>query len=314
MVRARCLHHSALDLGASHSQERGRRPLHGDGQVGLRAARPGAGGNGISSLHQGIGAPLRRVEDRRLLLGRGRFVSDIAAPGALHCVLVRSPHAHARIREIDASAAIAAPGVVAVLTGDDMRVDGVKPMRPLWIIRSHDGSPMAEPPRFALARGMVRHVGEPVAAVIGETCEQAMDGAERVALDVEPLPAVVDARAAQADGAPQLHVEAPGNVCFRWVRGEEARVRAVFASAARVVALELINNRVAGAAIEPRSVLAAGADGTGKLTLYSSTQVPHHIRRLVTEQLGMAEGALRVVAPDVGGGFGYKGKLYPEEV
>ena len=172
---------------------------------------------------------------------------------------------------------------------------------------------MAEPPRFALARGMVRHVGEPIAAVIGETCEQAMDGAERVVLDAEPLPAVVDVRAAQAHGAPRLHAEAPGNVCFRWARGDEARVRAALASADRVVTVELINNRVAGAAIEPRAVLAAGAGGADKLTLYSSTQVPHHIRRLVTEQLDMAESALRVVAPDVGGGFGYKGKLYPEE-
>ena len=172
---------------------------------------------------------------------------------------------------------------------------------------------MAEPPRFALARGMVRHVGEPIAAVIGETCEQAMDGAERVVLDAEPLPAVVDVRAAQAHGAPRLHAEAPGNVCFRWARGDEARVRAAFASADRVVTVELINNRVAGAAIEPRALLAAGAGGADKLTLYSSTQVPHHIRRLVTEQLGMPESALRVVAPDVGGGFGYKGKLYPEE-
>ena len=172
---------------------------------------------------------------------------------------------------------------------------------------------MAEPPRFALARGMVRHVGEPIAAVIGETCEQAMDGAERVVLDAEPLPAVVDVRTAQAHGTPQLHAEAPGNVCFRWARGDEARVRAALASADRVVTVELINNRVAGAAIEPRALLAAGAGGADKLTLYSSTQVPHHIRRLVTEQLGMAESALRVVAPDVGGGFGYKGKLYPEE-
>jgi len=240
-------------------------------------------------------------------------VADIAAPGALHCVLVRSPHAHARIHGIDSSAALAARGVVAVLSGEQMAADGIKPMRALWIIQSHDGSPMAEPPRFALARGMVRHVGEPIAAVIGETCEQAMDGAERVVLDAEPLPAVVDVRAAQAHGAPRLHAEAPGNVCFRWARGDEARVRAALASADRVVTVELINNRVAGAAIEPRALLAAGAGGADKLTLYSSTQVPHHIRRLVTEQLGMAESALRVVAPDVGGGFGYKGKLYPEE-
>ena len=240
-------------------------------------------------------------------------MADIAAPGALHCVLVRSPHAHARIHGIDSSAALAARGVVAVLSGEQMAADGIKPMRALWIIQSHDGSPMAEPPRFALARGMVRHVGEPIAAVIGETCEQAMDGAERVVLDAEPLPAVVDVRAAQAHGAPRLHAEAPGNVCFRWARGDEARVRAALASADRVVTVELINNRVAGAAIEPRALLAAGAGGADKLTLYSSTQVPHHIRRLVTEQLGMAESALRVVAPDVGGGFGYKGKLYPEE-
>jgi xanthine dehydrogenase molybdopterin-binding subunit B len=136
-----------------------------------------------SRNHQGIGAPLRRVEDRRLLLGRGRFVADIAAPDALYCVFVRSPHPHARIRGIDASAAMALPGVVAVLTGSDMAADGVKPMRPLWIIQSRDGSPMAEPRRFALARGIVRHVGEPIAAVIAQTCEQATDGAERVALE-----------------------------------------------------------------------------------------------------------------------------------
>jgi carbon-monoxide dehydrogenase large subunit len=262
---------------------------------------------------QGIGAPLRRVEDRRFLLGRGRFVADISAPGALHCVLVRSPHAHARIRGIDASAAMAAPGIVAVLTGSDMAADGVKPMRPLWIIHSRDGSPMAEPPRFALARDIVRHVGEPIAAVIAETCEQATDAAERVAVDAEVLPVVTDVQTAQADGAPRLHAEASGNVCFRWALGDEARVRTAFGSAARVVALELINNRVVGAAIEPRAVLAVCGPEAGKLTLYSATQVPHHIRRLVTEQLGMAESAMRVVAPDVGGGFGYKGKLYPEE-
>jgi carbon-monoxide dehydrogenase large subunit len=159
---------------------------------------------------------------------------------------------------------------------------------------------MAEPPRFALARGVVRHVGEPIAAVVAKTCEQAMDGAERVAVSYEALPAVVGVCAASADGAPQLHAGAPGNVCFRWTRGDEARVRAAFASAAHVVALELINNRVAGAAIEPRAVLAACGPGVEKLTLYSSTQVPHHIRRLVAEQLGLAESALRVVAPDVG--------------
>src|SRR5215470_15446019 len=133
--------------------------------------------------YQGIGAPLRRVEDKRFLTGYGRFVADIDLPGALACALVRSPHAHAHIRAIDTSAAAAAPGVVAVFTGADMAADGMAPMRPMWAIRSRDGAPMAEPPRFALARETVRHVGEPVVAVIAESLPQAADAAERVAID-----------------------------------------------------------------------------------------------------------------------------------
>jgi len=245
--------------------------------------------------YQGIGAPLRRVEDKRLLTGNGRFVADIELSGALACALVRSPHAHAAIRRIDASAARAAPGVVAVLTGADMAVDGVAPMRPLWVVRSRDGSPMAEPARFALARETVRHVGEPVVAVVA------------------PLSAVTDARAAQAEAAPQLHACAGGNVCFRWARGDEAAVRAALRSAAHVVAIDLVNNRLVGAAIEPRAVIGTVDPQSEKLTIYSSTQAPHHIRRQVTEQLGISESELRVISPDVGGGFGYKGKLYPEE-
>jgi len=259
----------------------------------------------------GIGVPLRRVEDRRFLTGRGRFVADIELSGALACVLIRSPHAHAAIRRIEASAARACPGVVAVLTGADMAADGMAPMRPLWVIRSRDGSPMAEPPRFALARDKVRHVGEPVAAVVAESLAPALDAAERVAVEYEPLRAITDARAAQAADAPQLHAGASGNVCFRWARGDEAAVRAAFRSASHVVAIDLVNNRLAGAAIEPRAVMAEPQGE--KLTLYTSTQAPHHIRRQVTEQLGIPESAVRVVSPDVGGGFGYKGKLYPEE-
>ncbi|HEY2186235.1 MAG TPA: molybdopterin cofactor-binding domain-containing protein, partial [Xanthobacteraceae bacterium] len=145
------------------------------------------------------------------------------------------------------------------------------------------------------------------------TPSQAMDAAERVAVHYDVLPAVTDVRAAQAEGAPQLHPEAEGNVCFRFARGDEARVASAFTSAARIVALELLNNRLVGAAVEPRAVLAAFDHASDKLTLYTTTQVPHHIRRLVSEQLGTAESAMRVIAPDVGGGFGYKGKLYPEE-
>ena len=211
------------------------------------------------------------------------------------------------------SAAVALSGVVAVLTGADMAADGIARMRPLWIIRSRDGSPMAEPPRFALARDRVRHVGEPVAAVIAESRELAADAAERVIVDYAPLAAVADARAAQAPSAPLLHDSAPGNVCFRWARGDEAAVRAALSSAAHVVALDLVNNRLIGAAIEPRAVIATVDAQTDRLTLYTSTQAPHHIRRQVAEQLGIPESALRVISPDVGGGFGYKGKHYPEE-
>ena len=226
-------------------------------------------------------------------------------------MLVRSPHAHARIHTIDSAKAVASPGVAAVFTGADMAADKVGPMAPLWAIVTSDGKPMAEPPRWALARGTVRHVGEAVAAVIAETRAQAEHAADLLAIDYEPLPVVVDGRVAMDKGAPQLHEAAPGNVCFRFARGDEAAVRKAFDGAAHVVRLDLANNRLIGAAIEPRAVLADGS--AGKLTLYSSTQVPHHIRRTVTEQLGLPQTAIRLIAPDVGGGFGYKGKHYPEE-
>jgi carbon-monoxide dehydrogenase large subunit len=261
----------------------------------------------------GIGAPLRRIEDPPLLRGQGRYVADVDADGALHCVLVRSPHAHARIGKIDASGALGLPGVVAVLSGADMAADAVGPMRPLWAIRSADGSPMAEPPRFALARGVVRHVGEPACAVIAESNALALDAADRIRVEYSPLAAIIEPHAAMAAGAPQLHEVAPGNICFRWARGDEGAVQRAFATATHVVSIDLINNRLIGGAIEPRAALALPATGGAKLTLYSSTQTPHHIRRMVAEQLGMPESAMRVIAPDVGGGFGYKGKLYPEE-
>ena len=248
-----------------------------------------------------------------MLRGGGRFVADISVPDELHCVLIRSPHAHAIIRKIAPVRARSAPGVVAILSGADMATDAVGPMRSLWAIRSSDGSAMAEPPRWALARDRVRHVGEPVAAVIAETLERALDAAELVEIGYEVLPAVVDAREASASQAPQLHDSAPRNICFRWARGDEAAVRQALQSAAHVTRIDLINNRLIGAAIEPRAIIAVADAVSEKLTLYCATQVPHHIRRFVAEQLGVAEGAIRVVAPDVGGGFGYKGKHYPEE-
>jgi len=262
---------------------------------------------------EGIGARVLRTEDPRFLTGRGQFVADLSFAHEAHCAFVRSPHAHARIRAVDTAAAAGAASVVAVLTGADMAANRVGPMRCLWPIRSKDGNAMAEPPRWALARGRVRHIGEPVAVVIAATRDAALDAAELVAVDYEPLPAVTDAPAALDAAAPQLHTEAPGNVAYRFARGDEAAVDRAFAAAAHAVALDLVNHRIAGCAIEPRAVIGVPGPDPESLTLYATTQVPHHVRRQVAEELGLHELAIRVVAPDVGGGFGYKGKHYPEE-
>ena len=224
-----------------------------------------------------IGAALRRVEDARLLRGSGRFIDDLAFPGELHCAIVRSPHAHARIRAIDI------PRGMVALTGRDMQADGVRPMECAWRLPG-----LVEPPRFALARDIVRHVGDPVAAVFAESRLAAEDAAEQVAIDYEVLP--------------------PGEEpCFRWTRGDAAVVEEAFAAARRKVAIDIVNQRLCGAAIETR-----GAVSTGD-TLYCGTQTPHHIRGFVCRELGIDEGRLRVVSRDLGGGFGYKGKHYPEE-
>jgi len=228
-----------------------------------------------------IGSAVRRVEDLRFLTGAGRFVADLDFPGQLHCVIVRSPHAHARIRAIDS------PRGVIVLAGKDMQADGVGPMRCAWTLPG-----MAEPLRWALARDTVRHVGEPVAAVLAETQALAEDAAEQVSVDYEILPPVNER-------------------CFLWTRGERAAADKAFARAHRRVGIELVNNRLCGAAIETRGMI--GLCGSSKSVLYCATQTPHHIRRFVCEELGIDEGALRVVSPDMGGGFGYKGKHYPEE-
>jgi len=226
-----------------------------------------------------IGKPLRRVEDERFLAGAGHFVADLSLPGELHCVFVRSPHAHARMKRIDFDGSL--PDVT-VITGRDTQ--DLKPMRCGWVLPG-----MNEPPRWPLARDVVRHVGEPVAMVLAGSRAAAEDAAEQVEVDYEPLPPIGEER------------------CFTWTRGERAGVERALARASRKVEIELVNNRLCGAAIETR-----GAASTGD-TLYVGTQAPHHIRRYVCEELGIDEGKLRVVSRDVGGGFGYKGKHYPEE-
>ena len=267
----------------------------------------------MTSDRQGIGASVLRKEDRRFLTGRGRYVADMAVPDALHCRFVRSVHAHAALRGIETGAALAVSGVTAVLTGADMAADGLGPMTPLWAVPGQDGKPMAEPPRWALARDRVRHVGEPIAVVVAGTREAAADGAEAVSVDYAPLPAAIGSRAAAAEGAPVLHDEAPGNLCFVWERGDPAAVDAAFARAAHMVEIEIYNNRLTGTAIEPRAIASLYEPVEDAVTLHVSTQGVHMVRRAVAGQLGIDEARVRVVAPDVGGGFGYKGKHYPEE-
>ena len=222
-----------------------------------------------------IGEPVRRVEDQRFLTGCGRFIDDLSLPGMLYCALVRSPHPHARVRNVSL------PRGAIAFSGRDMEVG---PMRAGWQLPG-----MVEPPRWALARDTVRHVGEPVAVVFASNPELAQDLAEQVDLDYEPLPLIED------------------ETCFRLSRGDAAAVDAAFAAAAYRVDLDLVNNRLCGAAIEARGAIATPD------TLYCSTQTPHHIRGHVCAELGLREIDLRVVSYDMGGGFGYKGKHYPEE-
>ncbi|MFM9884035.1 MAG: xanthine dehydrogenase family protein molybdopterin-binding subunit [Burkholderiales bacterium] len=267
---------------------------------------------------EGIGQSVLRREDRKFLAGNGQYVSDLRFEGELHCAFVRSPHAHARIRAIDTNAAANAKGVVAVYTGQDMAADNVGAMLPLWRIPGVNGAKMNEPSRWGLSRGAVRHVGETVAMVVAATRDQALDAAELVAVEWEPLAAVVDVRDAAKADAPQIHPEAPGNLTVRFQRGNEAAVDGAFAKAKHVVEIDLVNHRIACAALEPRAVIAIASANRGldghELIVYSATQVPHHIRKFVAEQLNLPENSVRVISPDVGGGFGTKGKHYPEEI
>ena len=262
----------------------------------------------------GIGASVRRLEDPRFLTGRGNYTDDIDRPGQVHAWIVRAPLAHATIDRIDTAAAAAAPGVVAVFTGADLADAGIGGLPCGWQLHFKDGSPMNEPPHPVLAHGKVRHVGDPVAVVIAETRDQARDAGELVAVDYGELPAAADMAAALADGAPQLHDEAPGNVCYDWELGDKAAVDEAFAGAAHIVSIDLTNNRLIPNAMEPRAAIAEFDAATGQYTLYTTTQNPHVIRLLMGAfVLQIPEHKLRVVAPDVGGGFGSKIFHYAEE-
>ena len=263
---------------------------------------------------EGIGASVRRKEDVRFLSGRGNYTDDINRPGQLYAYIKRSDRPHARLNGLDVSAAQAAPGVVAVFVGADMAADNVGGLPCGWQIHSKDGSPMAEPPHPVLAIGKVRHVGDPVAVVIAESRQAAKDAAELIHPDYEDLPASATTTAALKPGAATVHDDVAGNVCYDWHIGDKAVVDDVFAKAHKVVRLDLENNRLIPNAMEPRSALGDFDTSSGDYTLFTTSQNPHVIRLLMGAfVLHIPENKLRVVAPDVGGGFGSKIYHYAEE-
>src|SRR6266851_5149592 len=262
----------------------------------------------------GIGAAPRRKEDFRFLTGRGNYVADMKRPDSTFGVFIRSQHAHAVIRGIDTSAALALPGVEAVLTGDDVAADGLGSLPCGWGIHGADGLPMKEPPFPMLAQGKVRFVGDMVAFVVADTLAQARAAAERVVIDYEVLPAVVGVLEAVRPGAPQLFDDVPNNLCCDWELGDKAAVAVAFRKAAHVARLSLVNNRLIGNPMEPRAAIAEYNAGTGHYTLWTTSQFPHVVRFLMAALvLNIPEQKMRVVAPDVGGGFGVKQFHYGEE-
>jgi carbon-monoxide dehydrogenase large subunit len=261
----------------------------------------------------GIGAAVRRKEDFRFMTGTGHYTDDVVRPGETRAIFVRSPHARAKIKSIDASEAKTMPGVVAVLTGAELAADKVGNLICGWMITSKDGTPMKMAPHPALAAETVNHVGDAVAVVIAETQAQGRDAAEKVKVDYEVLPSVSDP--ARAKSGPQIHEVAPNNTIYEWALGDAKGVDAAFAQAKHVTKIDIVNNRLVPNAIEPRVALAEYDSGTDALTLWNTSQNPHVARLVISAFVGIApENKLRVIAPDVGGGFGSKIFIYPEEV
>src|SRR5690242_10437834 len=260
-----------------------------------------------------VGTSVKRKEDYRFITGQGRYTDDLTRPGQTCAAFVRSPHPHAVIRKIDTSDALKVPGVVAVLTGADLEADGVKGLICGWMIHSKDGSPMKMGNHPALASSRVRHVGDQLAVVIAETAGAAAAGAEAVVVDYEVLPAVLAPEDAQKSPA-QIHDEAPHNTIYNWHLGDEAKTKAAFAAAAHVVELDIVNNRLVPNAMEPRAAIGEYDAGSGIFTLTTTSQNPHVARLVLSAFVQIApEHKLRVIAPDVGGGFGSKIFIYPEE-
>ena len=264
---------------------------------------------------EGIGARVTRKEDKRFITGAGRYVDDMVVPGMKHAVFVRSPHAHAQIKKIDVKQAQAMPGVIAVLTGKELKADGIGNLICGWMIHSKDGSPMKMGAWSPLAFDRVRYVGDAVAIVIADTKGEARDAAEAVEVTYKELKAVVDAAKALEKGAPQLHPEADGNLIFDWEIGDAKATDAAIKAAHHVTRMKIINNRLVPNAMEPRAALGHYDKGEDHYTCWTTSQNPHVARLVMSAFYNVApENKLRVIAPDVGGGFGSKIFIYPEEV
>ncbi|MEO0545627.1 MAG: xanthine dehydrogenase family protein molybdopterin-binding subunit [Pseudomonadota bacterium] len=264
---------------------------------------------------EGIGARVLRKEDKRFITGKGRYTDDHNVPGQHYAAFVRSPHAHAKVKGIDKSAAEAMSGVAAVLDGKQLTGDGIGNIICGWMVHSKDGTPMNMGAWSALATDTVRYVGDAVAVVIAESLAEAKAAAEAVDVDYDVQTAVVSAVDAMEDGAPQIHPEAKNNIIFDWEIGESDATDAAIAGADRVVELEIRNNRLVPNPMEPRSALAQYDDAEDHYTLHTTSQNPHVARLVLSAFYQVApENKLRVIAPDVGGGFGAKIYIYPEEI
>ncbi|HTO45216.1 MAG TPA: xanthine dehydrogenase family protein molybdopterin-binding subunit [Burkholderiales bacterium] len=262
-----------------------------------------------------IGSAVKRREDYRFLTGAGTYTDDVQIDRQSYAYFVRSPHAHATIKRIGKDKALKAPGVLAVFTGEDLAAGKVAGLPCGWLITGVDGQPMKEPAHPPLAQGKVRHVGDQVAVVIAETYLQAKDAAELLEVDYDVLPAVVDVADARKKGGPAVHDIAPDNTCYVWALGDKSAVDKAFASAHHVTRLDFVNNRLVPNAVEPRAALASYNRADDSYTLYVASQNPHVERLLMTAfVLGLPEHKVRVIAPDVGGGFGSKIYLYAEDV
>jgi len=264
---------------------------------------------------EGIGARVARKEDKRFITGMGRYVDDMVVPGMKHAVFVRSPHAHAEIKKIDVKAAQGMPGVIGVLTGKELKADGIGNLICGWMIHSKDGSPMKMGAWSPLAVDRVRYVGDAVVVVVADTKGQARDAAEAVNITYKELKAVAEAPDALKKGAPQLHPEAEGNLIFDWGIGDEKAAAEAIKGAAHVTRMTIRNNRLVPNAMEPRAALGHYDKAEDHFTCWTTSQNPHVARLVMSAFYNVApENKLRVIAPDVGGGFGSKIYIYPEEI